>query len=111
MSPLTLPCCHHQQTDEFGNTLLHIGCQNGNEKVTRLLLAKGANPNHQNKQGNTAGHYAVGYHFYDLATWLFDAEGGGADDRLENKWGLTPYDGLSPEDDDGGGGDKLLLGD
>jgi len=97
--------------DEFGNTLLHIACQNGNEEVARLLLTKGANPNSQNRQGNTPGHYAVGYHFYDLATWMFDPEGGGADDRIENKWGLTPYDGLSAEDEGSdGGGEKLLLG-
>lgn len=39
-------------------------------------------------QGNTPGHYAVAYHFYDLATWLFDPEGGGGDDTLENAGGL-----------------------
>lgn len=95
--------------DEFGNTLLHIACQNGNDKVARLLIMKGANPNHQNKQGNTPGHYAVGYHFYDLATWLFDGEGGGGNDTIENKWALTPYDGLAVDNgEEEEGGPKLL---
>jgi ankyrin repeat protein len=92
--------------DDNGNTLLHVACQNGNEKIARLLVLKGGNPNHQNKAGNTPGHYAVAYHFYDLATWLFDTEGGAADDTLQNKFGFSPYDGLSVDDDDMIGGDS-----
>jgi ankyrin repeat protein len=45
-----VPFCSGGQVDEFGNTLLHVACQNGNEKISRLLIGKGANPNHQNKQ-------------------------------------------------------------
>ena len=37
--------------DDFGNTLLLIAAQNGNEKIAKLLVEKGANPNHQNRQG------------------------------------------------------------
>jgi hypothetical protein len=44
----------------------------------------------------------VAYHFYDLATWLFDTEGGAANDTLENRYGLTPYDGLSIDGSDEG---------
>ncbi|CAM9463113.1 unnamed protein product [Chrysoparadoxa australica] len=82
------------KTDEHGNTLLMIASQNGNLKVSKLFIQKGANPNHQNKQGQTAGHYATAYQFFELVGWLFDPAEVGADDTLENKFGLGPYDGL-----------------
>jgi len=34
-------------------------------------------------------------------SWLFDPEGGNADDTLENMYGLGVYDGLSVELEDG----------
>ena len=83
------------KTDDFGNTMLSLACQNGNVKIAKYLIAKGGNPNHQNKQGQTGGHFAVSYKFFDLSQWLFE---NGADDTIENKFGLTPYDGLEPED-------------
>jgi ankyrin repeat protein len=85
---------HVNKADEFGNTMLTLACQNGNVKVTKYLMAKGCNPNHQNLQGQTPAHYCIAYQNYDLSTWLFE---NGAKDTLENKYGLTPYDGLSPE--------------
>merc|ERR1711957_482454 len=36
--------------DEHGNTLMHVAAQTGNIRIGKLLLRKGANPNHQNKQ-------------------------------------------------------------
>ncbi|CAM9154605.1 unnamed protein product [Discosporangium mesarthrocarpum] len=95
--------------DENGNTLLLVAAQNGSLKLTKLFVSKGANPNHQNKMGNTAGHYAVSYQFFDLSEWLFmsDGTGAGADDTVENKHGLGPYDGLQPEG--GAGADQPLL--
>lgn len=81
--------------DEFGNTLMLIASQNGNEKIAKLLVEKGANPNHQNRQGQTSGHFANSYGFWDLLSWLFDPEGAGADDTLLNRFGLGVYDGLS----------------
>lgn len=86
---------HINQSDEHGNTLLHVAAQNGNMKIAKFLISKGSNPNHQNKQGQTPGHFAVSYQFYDFASWLFDEEGGGGDDLLVNIFGLGPYDGLS----------------
>jgi ankyrin repeat protein len=71
--------------------------QNGNLKLAQLLVKKGANPDHQNKQGQTAGHYATAYQFFDFTEWLFSAEGGAANDQVENKHGLGPYDGLTVE--------------
>ena len=82
------------RVDEHGNTLMHIAAQTGNIRIGKLLLRKGANPNHQSKQGQTPGHFAVAYKFFDFASWLFDEEGGGANDLLINISGLGPYDGL-----------------
>ena len=79
-------------TDEHGNTLLHVAAQNGNLRSARLLLQKGAYVNHQNRQGQTAAHFAMAYNFFDFGSWLFDK--GGADDTIMNVYGLTPYDGL-----------------
>jgi ankyrin repeat protein len=77
------------------------GQQNGNVKVAKLLVEKGANPNHQNKEGQTPGHFANSYGFYDLLGWLFEPSGGAADDTVTNKYGLTPYDGIRPAITDG----------
>jgi len=85
------------KTDDFGNTPLLVAAQNGNRKIASLLIQKGANPNHQNQQGQTAGHYALAYQFFDFSSWLFDSTGGGADDTIENKFGLGVYDGLHLE--------------
>ena len=82
------------RVDEHGNTLMHIAAQTGNIRIGKLLTRKGANANHQNKQGQTPGHFAVAYKFFDFASWLFDEEGGGANDLLINISGLGPYDGL-----------------
>ena len=91
---------HLNQTLDHGNTLMHIAAQNGNVKIAKLLQKYGANVNHQNKYGHTPGHFAVAYTFYDFASWLFDPDGGGADDTLENMYSLGPYDGLQGEDMD-----------
>lgn len=91
--------------------MLSLACQNGNLKICKYLVSKGSNLNHQNHLGQTPAHFAIAYKFYDLSHWLFE---NGADDTLENKFGLTPYDGLSTEDDGGdgnGGGDYLAIED
>ena len=38
---------HVNKYDEYGNTMLSLACQNGNQKVAKYLISKGANPNHQ----------------------------------------------------------------
>jgi len=86
---------HLNKSDKHGNTLMHIAAQNGNIKIAKILVGKGSNPNHQNKQGQTPGHFAVAYQFYDFARWLFDKKGGGANDLMTNMYGLGPYDGLN----------------
>jgi Ankyrin repeats (many copies) len=47
--------------DEHGNTLLIIACQNGNKRVTKALLRRGANINARNLRGNTPLHFC--FHF------------------------------------------------
>ena len=83
------------KTDQHGNTMLHVAAQNGNIKLAALLIRKGCNPNHQNRQGNTPGHFAMAYQFYQFATWFFD-EGGG-NDLILNCLGLGAYDGIAPK--------------
>jgi ankyrin repeat protein len=85
---------HVNKVDENGNTLFSLACQNGNTKIAKFLFSKGANINHQNNSGQTPGHFAVAYQFFDLSHWIFES---GGDDQIENKYHLTPYDGLSPE--------------
>jgi ankyrin repeat protein len=89
---------HMNKIDEFANTMLGLACQNGNMKLCKFLISKGANPNHQNKNGQTPAHFAIAYKFFDLSTYLFE---NGGDDTLENRFGLSPYDGLSNEGADG----------
>lgn len=69
-------------------------------------------PSPQNKAGHTAGHYAISYQFFELGEWLFlqDGKGGGADDTLENSFGLGPYDGLQPESGGSDGGALMIEG-
>ena len=90
---------HINKDDEHGNTLLHVAAQNGNLKIGKLLIEKGANPNHQNKQGQTPGHFAVAYQFYEFASWIFDENGAAGNDLIANIYGLGPYDGLSPDEE------------
>lgn len=88
---------HPNQVDDYGNTVLHVAAQNGFIRIAKLLIQKGANPNHQNRQGQTPGHFAMAYQFYDLGSWLFEPNGGGANDMLLNIYDLSPYDGLAIE--------------
>jgi CheY-like chemotaxis protein len=87
---------HVNKTDEHGNTLLVVAAQNNRLKMVQLLVRKGANPDHQNAQGNTAMHFAMAYKFHDLAAWLVDPEKGAASDEVHNQHGLDPYEGLEP---------------
>jgi hypothetical protein len=88
---------HINRGAEHNNSLLIIAAQNGNIKILKYLVSKGANPNHQTDTGQTAAHFAVEYKFFDISTWLFE---NGAKDFIENKFGLTPYDGLTRGDDE-----------
>ncbi|RLN51315.1 hypothetical protein BBJ29_005113 [Phytophthora kernoviae] len=86
---------HINKSDDNGNSSLLMAAQNNHLKVAQLLLSKGANPDHQNSHGHTAGHYAMAYSFFDLGAWLLDPDKGGGRDDLLNENGLTAYDGLN----------------
>ena len=82
-------------TDDVGNTLLMVSCQNGNKRMVKLCLRKGSDLNKQNTNGHTSLHYAFGYGFDDLGAYLISK---GADDNITNADGLTCYEGLNIED-------------
>ncbi|KAG7393723.1 hypothetical protein PHYPSEUDO_004486 [Phytophthora pseudosyringae] len=81
--------------DDKGNTLLLLACQNVNQKMVELLVARRANVNHRNAQGNTPLHFAMAYDGEGVLGEYLIAHG--ADDTIENNSGLTPYDGLTAE--------------
>mmetsp|Transcript_10458 Transcript_10458/g.33813 ORF Transcript_10458/g.33813 Transcript_10458/m.33813 type:complete len:92 (-) Transcript_10458:124-399(-) len=61
-------------------------------KIARAALRAGADPNAQNKQGQTALHYALSYGYFELAEYI---QSKGADPGLRNLNGKTPYDGVA----------------
>jgi len=78
--------------DEHGNTPLIVAAQNNRKRTIKFLIAKGSDPNIQNKSGQTALHYAFSYRYFDLAETLLEL---GASDTILNNRGLDPYDGLN----------------
>jgi len=78
--------------DDKGNSLVIIACQNGNKKVLKELLRRGADPNVRNSAGNTALHFLFSYGFRELGEYLISK---GGDDTVQNNEGLTPHEGLS----------------
>mmetsp|Transcript_20671 Transcript_20671/g.29678 ORF Transcript_20671/g.29678 Transcript_20671/m.29678 type:complete len:293 (+) Transcript_20671:4400-5278(+) len=80
--------------DEAGNTMLHIAAQNGNKRMIKLCLRRGAELNTQNLNGQTALHFAYSYGYNEVGDYLVSK---GADDSIRNKDGLTCYEGLGLE--------------
>ena len=84
--------------DEQGNTLLLVASQNSNRRMCELLLQRRADINHANSHGNTPLHFAMAYDTSgELGEYLIEK---GADDTIENIFGLSPYDGIALEDED-----------
>jgi hypothetical protein len=82
--------------DDQGNSLLMTAVQNGNKKAVDMLIRRGSALNHMNGNGNTALHYALAYDTTgEIATYLIER---GADDTIENRQGLSAYDGLGDDD-------------
>jgi hypothetical protein len=81
--------------DNAGNTLLHVAAQNGNKRMIKLCIRRGADLNIQNLNGQTALHFAYAYGYADVGQYLIDK---GANDSIVNKDGLTCFEGLSAQE-------------
>ena len=84
---------HYQ--DASGNTVLHVVVQNGNKRLAKLCLRRGAPINTQNIFGQSALHFAFGFGYNALGDYLVSK---GADDSLQNRDGLTCYEGMAARD-------------
>ena len=78
-------------TDENGNTLFIVACQNGQKKIAKMASDAGADLNRQNSGGNTALHFLYTFGYADLATYF---EGLGANVNIKNKLGLVCREGI-----------------
>jgi len=77
--------------DSYGNTILTIACQNGNKRMAKLALRRGADIDARNYRGNTPLHYCAQYGYWDsLGTYLIEK---GADPHLRNNEGRACRDG------------------
>ena len=56
--------------DEHGNTPLIIASQNGQGRCVKLLIRSGADPNAQNKRGNTALHFTLHFRFDAISDFI-----------------------------------------
>jgi ankyrin repeat protein len=80
------------EVDDSGNTLLLLACQQGNKRLAKFLLRRGADVNARNILGNTALHYTMLNKFCELSEYLISE---GCDDSVTNHLGLTCYEGIS----------------
>ncbi|XP_018652716.1 putative ankyrin 2,3/unc44 [Schistosoma mansoni] len=78
-------CCSIQSRNGF--TPLHLACQDGNEKMTKLLIDSGSKVNALAKNGLTAMHLAAQEDSVKAAELLFNA---GSELDLKTKAGYTP---------------------
>ena len=78
----------NKQEFSTGNTLLIYATQNNLKSIVELLLLKGADPNIQNKFGNSALHIAFKNDNAFIINLLFENN---ADQKLKNSNGLFPW--------------------
>ena len=78
----------NKQEFSTGNSLLIYATLNNLKSLVELLLLKGANPNLQNKFGNSALHIAYKNDNAFIINLLFEY---GADQKLKNSNGLFPW--------------------
>mmetsp|Transcript_37442 Transcript_37442/g.38124 ORF Transcript_37442/g.38124 Transcript_37442/m.38124 type:complete len:220 (+) Transcript_37442:125-784(+) len=78
--------------DSYGNTILTIASQNGNKRIAKIALRRGADINARNFKGNTPLHYCAHYGYGEtLGRYLIEK---GADQYLRNNEGRTCWDGI-----------------
>uniref|UniRef100_A0A7S4PRI8 Uncharacterized protein n=1 Tax=Guillardia theta TaxID=55529 RepID=A0A7S4PRI8_GUITH len=78
--------------DPYGNTVLHTACQNGNKRIVKICLRRGANTNAQNIRGHTPLHFCFAYGYEELGDYLIAKAD--ADPEIRNHYGLTCREGL-----------------
>lgn len=66
--------------------------QNNQKKMCKMLHHRGGNISTQNRQGQTALHFAFAFGYTELGKWLVKKN---ADTTLKNMNGMTCYEGLS----------------
>ncbi len=85
-----------ETSDSHGNTLLLVATQQGNKRLVKMLLRRGAKINAQNGDGCSVLHFCFQHGRHKLAEYL---KSKGADDTLVNSQGITCYEaGLSEHD-------------
>uniref|UniRef100_A0A7S3HME0 Uncharacterized protein n=1 Tax=Spumella elongata TaxID=89044 RepID=A0A7S3HME0_9STRA len=67
--------------NDHGNTVLIVACQNGNKRVAKAVLRRGANINARNLRGNTPLHYCYHYGYGDSLGQYLISKGADADAR------------------------------
>lgn len=78
--------------DAYGNTVLIIACQNGNKRVAKAVLRRGANINARNHKGNTPLHYCYNYGYGEtLGQYIISK---GADPEARNNGGKSVWQGI-----------------
>lgn len=78
--------------DEYGNTILVIACQNGNKRIAKAVLRRGADINARNYKGNTPLHYCYTYGYGNtLGQYLIQK---GADHTIRNNAGRPVTEGI-----------------
>eukprot|EP01097_Dermamoeba_algensis_P012140 TRINITY_DN98_c0_g1_i6.p1 TRINITY_DN98_c0_g1~~TRINITY_DN98_c0_g1_i6.p1 ORF type:complete len:390 (-),score=120.83 TRINITY_DN98_c0_g1_i6:815-1984(-) len=77
------------ETDQYGDTALHIAAAKGRYEVAKFLISKKANVNQKNKTGSTPLHKAALRSEVPVAGLLVTH---GADPELKNESGMRPED-------------------
>lgn len=79
------------EEDNFGNTLFHVACQNGNRRIAKLSIKYGGDMGAQNLKGNTGLHFLFAYGYGEIAEYFIEK---GADEHICNDVGKAPREGI-----------------
>lgn len=77
--------------DQFGNTLFHVACQNGNKRIAKLAIKYGGDMDARNLKGNTGVHFLFSYGYADIGEYFIEK---GASDRILNELGNDARSGI-----------------
>jgi len=83
-----LPFSDLEAADATGRTALSIAAATHSDETARLLLAAGANPNHQDQEGKTPLVHAIASHVADNIRLLAAV----SDQSVSDREGLTAFD-------------------